>query len=229
MHTPAKGAGPNKGLGGSNPPFSANDYKNCSFVISDKHLKLQWIKGLRRLSFKPFSCLWKFCNTLTKLLNGTFCNRTKPYRTCIFGDPFGDPLKLDKIGFSAVFVVFESLRPCLNSSHRCRSSSSGNSSYRAFIRSAVSKVSTSAFAEPQKATSFGIKTLPEIGAACLSDFAAPCRCPKPAPRPRKSVLAFLKASTQRPQVQVVDKQRRSSHLQRPLLPAKLSRRSWICG
>ncbi len=23
MHTPAKGAGPNKGLGGSNPPFSA--------------------------------------------------------------------------------------------------------------------------------------------------------------------------------------------------------------
>ena len=95
MHTPAKGAGPNKGLGGSNPPFSANDYKNCSFVISDKHLKLQWIKGLKRLSFKPFfSCLWKFCNTLTKLLNRTFCNRTKPYRTCIFGDPFGAPLKL---------------------------------------------------------------------------------------------------------------------------------------
>ena len=54
MHTPAKGAGPNKGLGGSNPPFSANDYKNCSFVISDKHLKLQWIKGLKRMSFKPF-------------------------------------------------------------------------------------------------------------------------------------------------------------------------------
>ncbi len=24
MHTPAKGAGPNKGLGGSNPPFSAS-------------------------------------------------------------------------------------------------------------------------------------------------------------------------------------------------------------
>lgn len=39
---------------GSNPSFSANDYKNCSFVISDKHLKLQWIKGLKRLSFKPF-------------------------------------------------------------------------------------------------------------------------------------------------------------------------------
>ena len=54
MHTPAKGAGPNKGLGGSNPPFSANDYKNYSFVISDKHLKLQRIKGLKRLSFKPF-------------------------------------------------------------------------------------------------------------------------------------------------------------------------------
>ena len=54
MHTPAKGAGPNKGLGGSNPSFSANDYKHCSFVISDKHLKLQWIKGLKRLNFKPF-------------------------------------------------------------------------------------------------------------------------------------------------------------------------------
>lgn len=26
---------------GSNPSPSANDYKNCSFVISDKHLKLQ--------------------------------------------------------------------------------------------------------------------------------------------------------------------------------------------
>ena len=54
MHTPAKGAGPNKGLGGSNPPFSATNYKNCSFVISGKYLKLQWIKGLKRLSFKPF-------------------------------------------------------------------------------------------------------------------------------------------------------------------------------
>ena len=54
MHTPAKGAGPNKGLGGSNPPFSATNYKNCSFVISGRHLKLQWIKGLKRLSFKPF-------------------------------------------------------------------------------------------------------------------------------------------------------------------------------
>lgn len=55
MHTPAKGAGPNKGLGGSNPPFSAKNYKHCSFVISDKHLKLQRIKGLKLLSFKPFS------------------------------------------------------------------------------------------------------------------------------------------------------------------------------
>ena len=27
MHTPAKGAGPNKGLGGSNPPFSAINSK----------------------------------------------------------------------------------------------------------------------------------------------------------------------------------------------------------
>ena len=48
MHTPAKGAGPNKGLGGSNPSFSAKTYKNCSFVISDKHLKLQENKGLKR-------------------------------------------------------------------------------------------------------------------------------------------------------------------------------------
>ena len=55
MHTPAKGAGPNKGLGGSNPPFSAKNNKHCSFVISDKHLKLQEIKGLKRLNFKPFS------------------------------------------------------------------------------------------------------------------------------------------------------------------------------
>lgn len=35
-------------------PFSATNYKNCSFVISGRHLKLQWIKGLKRLSFKPF-------------------------------------------------------------------------------------------------------------------------------------------------------------------------------
>lgn len=55
MHTPAKGAGPNKGLGGSNPPFSAKNYKHCSFVISDKHLKPQRNKGLKRLSFRPFS------------------------------------------------------------------------------------------------------------------------------------------------------------------------------
>ena len=54
MHTPAKGAGPNKGLGGSNPPFSAKDYKHCSFVISDKHLELQRIKGLKDLNFRPF-------------------------------------------------------------------------------------------------------------------------------------------------------------------------------
>lgn len=49
MHTPAKGAGPNKGLGGSNPPFSAkfccgtgvlkNTYKNAiNFAISIKRL-----------------------------------------------------------------------------------------------------------------------------------------------------------------------------------------------
>lgn len=226
MHTPAKGAGPNKGLGGSNPPFSANDYKNCSFVISDKHLKLQGIKGLKRLSFKPFSYLWKFCNTLTKLLNRTFCNRTKPYRTCIFGDP----LKLDKIGFSAVFVVFEPLRPCLNSSLRCRSSSSGNSSHRAFMRSAVSRGFTSAFAEPQKATSSGIKILSEIGAAYLSDSAAQCRCPKLALKLLKSEHVYLRASIQRPHAQLVGKQRRSNRLhQRPLPPPKLSRRSWICG
>lgn len=54
MHTPAKGAGPNKGLGGSNPSFSAKDYKHCSFVISDKHLELQRIKGLKDLNFRPF-------------------------------------------------------------------------------------------------------------------------------------------------------------------------------
>ncbi len=173
--------------------------------------------------------MWKFYNTLTKLLNRTFCNRTKPYRTCIFGDPFGAPLKLDKIGFSAVFVVFEPFRPCLNSSLRCRSSSSGNSSHRAFIRSAVSRVFTSAFAGPQKATSSGIKIPLEIGAACLSDFAAPCRCLKPAPRPRTSVRAFLRASIQHPHVQLVGMQRRNNRLQRPLPPPKLSRRSWIYG
>lgn len=32
MHTPAKGAGPNKGLGGSNPPFSAiNPIKSTAY------------------------------------------------------------------------------------------------------------------------------------------------------------------------------------------------------
>lgn len=49
-----KSCRPLKGLEGSNPSFSATNYKNCSFVISGKHLKLQWIKGLKRLSFKPF-------------------------------------------------------------------------------------------------------------------------------------------------------------------------------
>ena len=53
---------------GSNPSFSANDYKNCSFVISDKHLKLQWIKGLKRLSFKPFF-----------LICGNFATRLQNY------------------------------------------------------------------------------------------------------------------------------------------------------
>lgn len=42
---------------------------------------------------------------LAKLLNRTFCNRTKPYRTCIFGDP----LKLDKIGFGDVYIVLGAL------------------------------------------------------------------------------------------------------------------------
>ena len=184
---------------------------------------------MKRLSFKPFSYLWKFCNTFTKLLTRTFCNRTKPYRTCIFGDPFGAPLKLDKIGFSAVFVVFEPFRPCLNSSLRCRSSSSGNSSHRAFIRSAVSRGSTSAFAEPQKATSSGIKTHSASGAACLSDSVAPCRFPKLALKLRKSGRACLRASIQRPHAQLVGRQRLSNRLQRPLPPPKLSRRSWICG
>jgi hypothetical protein len=31
MHTPAKGADPNKGLGGSNPPFSARKSNPCGF------------------------------------------------------------------------------------------------------------------------------------------------------------------------------------------------------
>ena len=173
--------------------------------------------------------MWKFYNTLTKLLNRTFCNRTKPYRTCIFGGPFGDPLKLDKIGFSAVFVVFEPLRPCLNSSLRCRSSSSGNLSHQGSIRSAVSKIFTSASEELQKATSFVVKTHSEIGAACLSGSAAPCRCLKLVLRLRKSGRAFLRASIQHPQAQFVNGQRRSIRLQRPLPLPKLSRRSWICG
>ena len=33
MHTPAKGAGPNKGLGGSNPPFSAMISKKARFLM----------------------------------------------------------------------------------------------------------------------------------------------------------------------------------------------------
>ena len=73
---------------------------------------------------------------------------------------------------------------------RCHSSFSGNSSHRASILLAVHKVFTFASEELQKATSSGIKILPEIGAACRSDSAAPCRCPKPAPRPRKSVRGF---------------------------------------
>lgn len=33
----------------------AKNYKHCSFGISDKHLKLQRVKGLKNLNFKPFS------------------------------------------------------------------------------------------------------------------------------------------------------------------------------
>ena len=156
--------------------------------------------------------MWKFYNTLTKLLNRTFCNRTKPYRTCIFGAPIGDPLKLDKIGFGVVYIVLETFRSCQNLSPRCRSSFSGNSSHRASILSAVHKVFTFASEELQKATSSGIKILPEIGVACLSDSAALCRCPKPASRPRKSVRAFQRASIQRPYAQLVGMQRRSNRL-----------------
>ena len=58
----------NAGLEGSNPSFSATNYKNCSFVISGKHLKLQWIKGLKRLSFKPFF-----------LICGNFATRLQNY------------------------------------------------------------------------------------------------------------------------------------------------------
>lgn len=54
---------------GSNPSFSANDYKNCSFVISDKHLKLQWIKGLKRLSFKPFFLSVEILQHVYKITN----------------------------------------------------------------------------------------------------------------------------------------------------------------
>ena len=93
----------------------------------------------------------------------------------------------------------------------------------------MSRGSTSAFAEPQKVTSSGIKTLPEIGAACLSDSAAPCRCPKLALKLRKSEPACLRASTQRLHAHLVGKQRLSNRLQRPLPPPKLLRRSWICG
>lgn len=67
MHTPAKGAGPNKGLGGSNPPFSAKSYKHCSFGISDKHLKLQRVKGLKNLNFKPFSLYVAFLQHAYKI------------------------------------------------------------------------------------------------------------------------------------------------------------------
>ena len=49
--------------------FSANDYKNCSFVISDKHLKLQWIKGLKRLSFKPFFLSVEILQHVYKITN----------------------------------------------------------------------------------------------------------------------------------------------------------------
>ena len=46
MHTPAKGAGPNKGLGGSNPPFSA-------ILRTPKSLRLRGF-SLSPLQIKPF-------------------------------------------------------------------------------------------------------------------------------------------------------------------------------
>ena len=44
MHTPAKGAGPNKGLGGSNPPFSAINMKPRALKV----------RGFLLSSFRPF-------------------------------------------------------------------------------------------------------------------------------------------------------------------------------
>ena len=52
----------------------ANDYKNCSFVISDKHLKLQWIKGLKRLSFKPFFLSVEILQHAYKITNLNFAS-----------------------------------------------------------------------------------------------------------------------------------------------------------
>lgn len=46
MHTPAKGAGPNKGLGGSNPPFSA--------ITLGRKLTLSAFFLIQSLIFKHF-------------------------------------------------------------------------------------------------------------------------------------------------------------------------------
>lgn len=50
------------------------DYKNCSFVISDKHLKLLWIKGLKRLSFKPFFLSVEILQHAYKITNLNFAS-----------------------------------------------------------------------------------------------------------------------------------------------------------
>ena len=50
-------------------PFSTKNYKHCNFGISDQHLKLQRVKGLKDLNFKPFSLSIVFLQHAYKITN----------------------------------------------------------------------------------------------------------------------------------------------------------------
>lgn len=166
---------------------------------------------------------------LAKLLNRTFCNRTKPYRTCIFGDPFGDPLKLDKIGFGAVYIVLGTLP---------------------IMPKFVTPMPLVIFRQLKspgfyplggaKGLYLRIRGASEIyilryqdtsgnGVACLLDSVVPCRCPKLVPRQPLSMRVFQRASIRPPKARHVGWRKFTNRLKRQLPPPSRSQRLWICG
>ena len=162
---------------------------------------------------------------LAILLNRTFCNRTKPYRTCIFGDP----LKLDKIGFGVVYIVLGTLP---------------------IMPKFVTPMPLVIFRQLKspgfyplggaKGLYLRIRGASEIyilryqdtsgnPALHVSWAVVPCRCPKLVPRQLLSMRAFQKASIRPQKARHVGRRKFTNRLIRQLPPPSRSPRLWICG